>query len=129
MWSIILKLLAPLLGALLAIVSVQSEKKTKSRRYFLTMGGLIIVSWIATSAILITDHFSIQDADQKRDEQTTMLYGIRAAQGDDKMFENYIAAYRVLIDNLSSQSSQTYIDELRKTLPKKRNKEKRSTRP
>jgi len=122
MMTIILKLIAPLAAGITAMIPIYSDRNNKSARYLYTMSILVVIIWIVTSAILISDYNDSKKAYSEEQRQTGLLNQIRAAQGDEEILKNYVTAQRVVIDKLAGQSSQDFIDELRETLHEKKEK-------
>jgi hypothetical protein len=122
MFSIILKLIAPLAAGITAIISIWSERGHKSLGYLRLMTSLTILIWLVTSAILIFDYNDLKKLNSMESDQTMILKQIRAAQGDDEILNNYVTAQRVVIDKLASHSSSDFINELRNTVDEKSEK-------
>lgn len=119
MLSLILKLISPLIAVLISFLAIWNTKDIKDSKYCWLMIILSSIAWIATSGVIVLEDISHKKAHNEMVEQTMILEGLRASQGESSYLEKYISAQRKLIAQISVNNSQEFFHDLKNTLSKK----------
>jgi type II secretory pathway pseudopilin PulG len=104
-----LKLLSPIVAALLALLAIWwPGSSTRRRRITITV--LTVVTLGAAQWTLRSDYKSGQWTHNELAEQGTGIKGIRAAQGDQKALEEFQKSQETLMKRLAETSSSDFLE-------------------